>query len=72
MASHLVVFETMVIVGGIIGSETGSDYNVVKAASIGMFRLATSDAFFREVSRVLTHEAITEKLPQPVRILKLH
>jgi hypothetical protein len=42
-------------VGSIIGSKTGSDYSTVKAASTGMFRLATSDAFFREVSRVLTY-----------------
>lgn len=71
MSTPLVVLDTMIIVGSIIGSKTGADYKVVKAASTGVFRLATSDAFFREVSRVLTYQVITEKLPQPVRVFEV-
>jgi putative PIN family toxin of toxin-antitoxin system len=71
MPTPLVVLDTMIIVGSMIGSKTGADYKVVKAASTGAFRLATSDAFFREVSRVLTYQAITDKLPQPVRIFEV-
>jgi predicted nucleic acid-binding protein len=68
MTTPLVVLDTMVIISSIIGSKTGADYKVVKAASTALFRLATNDAFFREVSRVLIYQTITEKLPQPVRM----
>jgi putative PIN family toxin of toxin-antitoxin system len=71
MPASLAVLDTMVIIGGMIGSKTGADYKVVKAASTGVFRLATSDAFFREVSRVLTYQVITDKLSQPVRIFEV-
>jgi putative PIN family toxin of toxin-antitoxin system len=71
MSTPFVVLDTMIIVGSMIGSKTGADYKVVKAASTGAFRLATSDAFFREVSRVLTYPAITDKLPEPVRVFEV-
>ena len=58
--SPLVVVDTMIVVGAVIGKPSGSDARVLRLVETGALRLASSDAWLRELSDVLSRPEITE------------
>jgi putative PIN family toxin of toxin-antitoxin system len=63
----LVVLDTVVVMGGLMGSPEGASAQVLRAVETGVVRLAVSDAFLREVTRVLDYPEIAQTIQRPVR-----
>ncbi len=71
MPRPLVVLDTLVVVSALIGPEGGSSRSVVWAVATGEARLALSDDFLREVSRVIRYPDVTPKIRGPVRAFEV-
>ena len=67
MPGPVVVLDTQVVVSALVGPEDGSSRSVVRAAATGEFRLAISDDFLREVSRVIRYLDVASKIADPIR-----
>lgn len=66
----LIVLDTMIVVGGIIGRTTGADAKVMHLIETGGVRLASSDAWLRELQDVLTRPVILEAVTDPSRLVR--
>ena|ERR671916_287235 len=67
----VIVLDTLVVVSALIGPERGSSRRVVWAVATGEVRLAVSDDFFREVSRVIRYPDVTRNIRGPVRAFEV-
>jgi putative PIN family toxin of toxin-antitoxin system len=67
----LIVLDTLVVVSALIGPDRGSSRRLVYAVATGEARLAVSDDFFREVSRVIRYPDVTPKIRGPVRAFEV-
>ena len=67
MPGPLAVFDTLVVVGALVGPEDGSSRRAVRAVATGEARLAISDDFLREVSRVIRYLDVSSKIGHPAR-----
>jgi putative PIN family toxin of toxin-antitoxin system len=66
----LIVLDTVIAIGGLLGKPEGSDAKVLRYIEVGGVRLATSDAGLRELAQVLERPEITQKLPEPARVFR--
>jgi putative PIN family toxin of toxin-antitoxin system len=66
-----IVLDTLVVVSALVGPERGSSRRVVWAVASGEVRLATSDDFFREISRVIRYPDVTSKIRSPVTAFEI-
>jgi putative PIN family toxin of toxin-antitoxin system len=66
----LIVLDTMIVVGGLIGRTTGADAKVMHLIETGGVRLASSDAWLRELQDVLTRPVILEAVADPSRLVR--
>ena len=66
----LIVLDTMIVVGGVIGRTSGSDATVLHLIETGGVRLASSDAWLRELQDVLTRPVILESVADPGRLVR--
>lgn len=66
----LVVVDTMIVVSGVIGRINGSDATVLHLIETGGLRLASSDAWLRELQEVLTRPVILERVGDPSRLVR--
>jgi putative PIN family toxin of toxin-antitoxin system len=67
LAGPLVVLDTQVVISALIGPEQGSSRLVVEAVATSEVRLAISDDFLREVSRVIRYLDVVTKIRDPIR-----
>ena len=70
MTAPLVVVDTVVFIGAILG-ETGADARVVRAVTTGEVRLALSDDALRELVRVVAYPEVEAKMGRPVRAFEV-
>ncbi len=66
----LIVLDTMVVVGGVIGRTSGADAKVLHSIETGGVRLASSDAWLRELQDVLTRPVVLEHVSDPGRLVR--
>ncbi len=66
----LIVLDTMIVVGGVIGQTTGADAQMLHLIETGGVRLASSDAWLRELQDVLTRPVILERVSDPGRLVR--
>jgi putative PIN family toxin of toxin-antitoxin system len=66
----LIVLDTMVLVGGVIGRTSGADAQMLHLIETGGVRLASSDAWLRELQDVLTRPVILERVSDPNRLVR--
>jgi putative PIN family toxin of toxin-antitoxin system len=66
----LIVLDTMIVVGGVIGQTTSADARVLHLIETGGVRLASSDAWLRELQDVLTRPVILERVSDPGRLVR--
>ena len=66
----LVVIDTMIVLGAIIGKPNGSDARVLRLVETGSLRLASSDAWLRELSDVLSRPEISALVSDPGRAFR--
>jgi putative PIN family toxin of toxin-antitoxin system len=66
----LIVLDTMIVVGGVIGRTTGADAKILHRIETGGVRLASSDAWLRELQDVLTRPVILERVTDPGRLVR--
>lgn len=66
----LIVLDTMVVVGGVIGRTSGADAQMLHLIETGGVRLASSDAWLRELQDVLTRPVILERVSDPNRLVR--
>ena len=71
MRRPVIVLDTLVVVSALIGPERGSSRQVVWAVATGEVRLAVSDDFFKEVSRVIRYPDVTRNIRGPVRAFEV-
>lgn len=71
MNAPLVVIDTVVFVGAMLGKETGADARVTRAVATGELRLALSDDALRELVRVLGYPEVEAKVKRPVRAFEV-
>lgn len=71
MAGPLVVLDTLVVVSSLVGPEGGSSRRLVWAVATGEVRLAISDDFLREVSRVIRYPDVAARIRGPVRAFEV-
>lgn len=71
MSAPLVVLDTVVLIGAILGRPKGADAQVVRAVATGNVRLAVSDDALREVVRVLAYPEVEAKIERPVRAFEV-
>lgn len=71
MIPPLVVLDTVVVVAAILGEPSSADARLIRAATTGEVRLAISDDFLRELTRVLSYPDITAKTRRPVRAFEV-
>ena len=71
MNAPLVVVDTVVFVGAVLGRETGADALIARAVATGELRLALSDDALRELVRVLGYPEVeaSDQLPASRRTL---
>lgn len=67
MAGPVVVLDTLVVVSALVGPEDGSSRQAVRSVATGAARLAISDDFLREVSRVIRYLDVAAKIADPIR-----
>ncbi len=65
------MLDTLVVVSALIGPEHGSSRRLIWAIATGEARLALSDDFLREVSRVIRYPDVTPKIRGPVRAFEV-
>jgi hypothetical protein len=66
----LIVLDTMIVVGGATDHTTGADAKVLHLIETGGVRLASSDAWLRELQDVLTRPVILESVGDPGRLVR--
>jgi putative PIN family toxin of toxin-antitoxin system len=66
----LVVLDTVIVIGGLLGTPQGSDARLLRYIEVGGIRLATSDAGLRELAQVLERPEISRKMPEPARVFR--
>ena len=66
----LVVVDTMIVVGSVIGKPGGADSRLLRLIETGEIRLASSDAWLRELSDVLTRPSTTRRVSEPGRAFR--
>ena len=71
MNAPLVVVDTVVFIGAVIGRETGADALVSRAVATGELRLALSDDALRELTRVLSYPEVEAKVKKPIRVFEV-
>lgn len=71
MPGPLIVLDTLVVVSALVGPERSASRRVVWAVATGEVRLAISDDFLREVSRVIRYPDVTSKIRGPVRAFEV-
>ena len=71
MSAPLVVVDTVVFVGAVLGSKSGADALVSRAVATGEVRLALSDDALRELVRVLGYPEVEAKIERPVRAFEV-
>jgi putative PIN family toxin of toxin-antitoxin system len=67
----VIVLDTVVIVGAILGKPESADAQVLRAVETGGLRLALSDDGLREVIRVLSYPEVEAKIRRPVRAFEV-
>ena len=71
MNSPLVVVDTMIVVGGIIGRRDGACAKVLDAVATGEVQLAISDDQLSELVRVMGYEDVEVGIDRPVRAFEV-
>lgn len=71
MPGPLIVLDTLVVVSALVGPDNGSSRRVIWAIATGDARLALSDDFLREVSRVIRYPDVIPKIRGPVRAFEV-
>ncbi len=66
----LIVLDTMIVVGGVIGQTSGADAQMLHLIETGGVRLASSDAWLRELQDVLTRPVILGRVSDPGRLMR--
>jgi predicted nucleic acid-binding protein len=66
----LAVVDTMVVLGAVIGKPTASDARTLRLVETGVLRLASSDAWLRELSDVLSRPEIAGLVSDPGRVFR--
>jgi putative PIN family toxin of toxin-antitoxin system len=67
----LVVLDTQVFISAMIGYEDAASHRVCKAVGSGDVRLAISDDFLRELSRVVGYPEVEAKIPSVARAVRI-
>ncbi len=67
----LVIIDTMIVLGAIIGKPNGSDARVLHLVETGVIRLASSDSWLRELANFLSRPEITKLILDPGRAFKV-
>lgn len=70
MSVPLVVLDAGVVIRALAGSEGASSFRLVRGISTGGLRLAISDGFLRELTRVARRPAISRRL-DPARAIEV-
>ncbi len=66
----LIVLDTMIVVSGVIGRTSGADAKILHLIETGGVRLASSDAWLRELQDVLTRPVILERVRDPGQLVR--
>jgi putative PIN family toxin of toxin-antitoxin system len=67
----LIVLDTGVVIGALMGREDASNYQVCRAVGTGDLRLAISDDFMRELSRVVGSADVEPRILSPARAFRI-
>lgn len=65
--ARLVVLDTMVVVGSLMGTSGGSASAVLDAVERGEISLALSDDYLKELRRVVNYDHVRRRIPDPAR-----
>ena len=71
MTRFLIVLDTVILLGAIIGKPQSADAQLVHKIATGELQLALSDDGLREIVRVLAYPEIEEKIKRPVRAFEV-
>ena len=71
MTPPLFVLDTSVVISALIGEERSSNNRVLRAVETGDLRVATSDAFFTEISYVTRYSEVESRIKSPSRSLRM-
>jgi putative PIN family toxin of toxin-antitoxin system len=67
----LVAIDTNVVIGALLGYEKSSNARVLRAIETGGLRLASSDAWLRELTDVLSHPSFAQRMPNPGQVMRV-
>ncbi len=67
MPSPLVVIDTGVVIGAVLGSAGSSNDRVLRAVATGAVRLAVSDDFLSELAQTMSKPSVKGKISRPDR-----
>lgn len=71
MTPPLIVLDTVILIGAIIGKPRSADAQLIRAVATGEVQLALSDDGLREIVRVLGYPEVEEKIAKPVRAFEV-
>ena len=71
MTPPLVVLDTQVIISAMLGYEEAASHQACKAVGSGDVRLAISDDFLRELSRVVGYPEVDAKIASAARAVRI-
>jgi putative PIN family toxin of toxin-antitoxin system len=67
----LVAVDTNVVIGALLGGEKSSNARVLRAIETGGLRLASSDAWLRELTDVLSRSSMMQRMLDPSQIMRI-